>query len=297
MEINRGRIDRLWGLVSGPRLHSRWQKAHRLDGWFCREDEVGGYKARKYASLIPALKSHARVRLLGSSQSNNLLQLALRLRQEGIQPVYIQEGRPGPLRGNGLLSRVVLGDGYGLNALACVPEGASCPESLPGALTIAASLAENIANHGEPTCIFIEAGSGFSAAALILGMAYLGLEIPVKVVWLGDATGDFARVLAQWRPVVDGLLGEPLCEPAWEVVRPPTARSFGAVNRKVLDEVVRLAQEEGLLVDPIYTAKLTLTARTYPAPPASLIYCGGGPFELCGFQEQLGRRVQEFIEP
>ncbi|CAN0157960.1 unnamed protein product, partial [Phaeothamnion confervicola] len=287
--MDQERVEKLWSLVDGPQRLSRWQKGQVLPGWICREDELGGYKARKYASLIPALRGHASVRLLGSSQSNNLLQLALRLRQEGIRPVYVQEGRPGPLRGNGLFSRIVLGDGYGAESeeIREIAEGASCVESLPGALTMAASMAENIAVHGAPSMIFIEAGSGFSAAALIFGMAFLGLQIPLKVVWLGDARGDFAGLLAGWRPAALALLGEIGPLPSWEILRPPTARSFGSINRTILGEVVRLAQEEGLLVDPIYTAKLTLTARSFPAPLDSLIYCGGGPLELCGFQEQL----------
>ena len=223
--------------MDGPRRISRWQKGQVLPGWICREDELGGYKARKYASLIPALRGHTRVRLLGSSQSNNLLQLSLRLRQEGICPVYLQEGRPGPLRGNGLFSRIVLGQGYTKEAcdLPCIPEGASCAESLPGALTMAASLAENLGVHGTPSTIFIEAGSGFSAAALVLGMAYLGLQIPVKVVWLGDAVGDFTGVLSRWQDAATKLLGNLDVLPPCEIIRPSTARSFGAVNRTILD--------------------------------------------------------------
>ena len=96
-------------------------------------------------------------------------------------------------------------------------------------------------------------------------------------------------VLQRWRPHAEEMLGASWELPPWEVLRPPTARSFGAVNRTVLAEVARVAREEGLLIDPIYTAKLFLTARAYMDKGPTLLFCGGGAFELSGFQGQLAR--------
>jgi 1-aminocyclopropane-1-carboxylate deaminase/D-cysteine desulfhydrase len=150
---------------------------------------------------------------------------------------------------------------------------------------------ENLAAEGEPIgTVFIDAGTGFSAAALLYGLGFLKLKVDVKVVWLGDAQGNFQEVLQRWRPAAEALFGGTFELPRWDLVRPPTARSFGAVNRRILKEVAQVAREEGFLVDPIYTAKLTLTARAGAGGQGSrLLFCGGGALELSGFQEGLAR--------
>ena len=171
-----------------------------------------------------------------------------------------------------------------------IAEGASVEESLAGALSLAASLVSTTRaqNPSRPAAIYIDAGTGMSAAALVLGLAYLKENIPVKVVWLGDRQGDFAGALERWRPVAESLLGPLPHLPPWTVLFPPTARSFGTVNQTVIEEVVRMARTEGILVDPVYTAKLMLTARAQ-LEPNSLLFCGGGAFELAGFQETLAK--------
>ena len=40
------------------------------------------------------------------------------------------------------------------------------------------------------------------------------------------------------------------------VISPATARSFGAVNRTVLDFIKDFAQNEGVILDPVYSAKV-----------------------------------------
>lgn len=255
---------------------ARWQRARGFENvWFQREDELGGTKRRKYASLIPALlkRNVTRVRLRGSSHSNNVLQLSLALREAGIEPFYAVEGRPGPPTGNNRWIRMVLGPNYleseellppGLPEL---PEGAACDESWEGALTLAAGVEQNCLRYGfRPDRIVIDAGTGFTAAALVAGLQ----GGHVCVLQLAGDTGWQQRLPAEARA-------------SFEVWRPTTARSFGSVNAAVRREVERMAREEGILVDPVYTAKLCLETRKRPCAGTTLIVLGGGTLSLMGF--------------
>ena len=85
----------------------------------------------------------------------------------------------------------------------------------------------------------------------------------------------------------------PVCNHNLELVihRPLTGKSFGAVNRAVLDEVKRMAREEGVLVDPIYMAKLSLTVREIWSRVGKmnqgLMVHSGGAMSLPGFWDRL----------
>ena len=46
-----------------------------------------------------------------------------------------------------------------------------------------------------------------------------------------------------------------------DIFEPTTAKGFGSVNKTIKLEIKRLAREEGLLVEPIYSAKLFYEAR------------------------------------
>ncbi|RYD73797.1 MAG: alpha/beta hydrolase [Sphingobacteriales bacterium] len=73
--------------------------------------------------------------------------------------------------------------------------------------------------------------------------------------------------------------------------RSAIAPSFGSVTRQVLDEVKYLALQEGILAEPIYTAKHFYTARQIMKDQntntKSLIINSGGSLGLSGFQEKL----------
>jgi 1-aminocyclopropane-1-carboxylate deaminase len=291
------RLQQFWSKLPNSRLLSPWQTSRRFpELTYVREDLVGSFKARKYLSLLPWLvqQKFSKVRLEGSSHSSNLLQLGLLLRQSGIEPVYTLEGREGPPVGNGLLNRLVLGKGYGVSSTDkadwTVPEGGNCTQSLAGSLGIAGSLVEQSLTGGSfPERVFVDSGTGFTAAALILGIGYFQLPCQLCVVSMtGQTRLQLDALIAEIAPEFEQLLGVPANPAPYRLEYPVIGPSFGSIPSGVFEEIHSFAQQEGILVDPLYTAKLSLAYQTlrYPIAP-TLMFVSGGHRDLLGFQGPL----------
>lgn len=267
-------------------------RSHRLNhfpkqGVTCyakRDDELGcgisGSKLRKYASLMPYLMEQGIKHLLiiAGPQSNNLL-AALQLAREFNLKVTAFLIKPWKLerKGNFKLSSLFLEEyeiiwvtreDWGqvneqaqnylktLNEPGFVLwEGASVPQALAGAMSLAKDVCDNeVFLNCRFQHIFIDAGTGFSAAALIKGLNLLEHQAQVHVLLLADDEALFKSKLHSWLN----------CDPVnYDCFYPTTARAFGAVNQTIKNEVKRLAREEGILADPIYAAKLFYEARQF----------------------------------
>ncbi|EHL32341.1 1-aminocyclopropane-1-carboxylate deaminase/D-cysteine desulfhydrase [Legionella drancourtii] len=249
-----------------------------------RDDELGcgisGSKLRKYSSLMPFLLEQGiqHLIIIGGPQSNNLL-AALQLAREFNFKVTAFLIKPWKLelQGNFKLSSLFLAeheivwvaraDWCQVNALAqnylntlrepgfVLAEGASVPEAMRGAMSLAEDVVVNeqlldfTFQH-----IFIDAGTGFSAAALIKGLALLNHQAQIHVLLLADDEKTFNQKLDLWLD---------LAPRNYDCFYPTTAKAFGSVNQTIKAEIGRLAREEGILADPIYAAKLFYEARRY----------------------------------
>lgn len=279
-------IDRLQLPCPPVALQSCRQRA---DWTFVLESLLGGYKARKYLSLIPWLQAqgYSRVRLQGSRRGNNLAELAARLIAVGLQPVLPLSSRPrrsDRLGNESLLDLLQLPEGAD-DDQPVVPEGASCLASLPGALTLAASLGQSMLEHSrQPARIYVDAGTGFTAAALLLGLGQLSFEGEVHIV---DMAGTGREGIQDWLNQMRASLAWLGAVPRWNLTRPPTARSFGSTNRRVWDEVRRMASQEGLWIDPLYSAKLLLAARENSSIEPTWLILSGGKAELMAWQSKF----------
>ncbi|MBA2655700.1 MAG: 1-aminocyclopropane-1-carboxylate deaminase [Tatlockia sp.] len=273
-----------------------------------RDDELGcgisGSKLRKYASLLPYLldKNIRHLIIIGGAQSNNLL-AALQIARE-FQfnlTAFLIKPRSDKIQGNFKLSRLFFceeeirwiprEDWPKVDELAelflanlketgfIISEGASVAEAMPGAESIATDiLANEIDASLKFQHIFIDAGTGFSAAALINGLLKLEHEADIHVLLLADDEMTFKSKLLNWI----GLIPKNL-----HCFIPPTAKSFGSVNQIIQQEIKRLAQEEGILADPIYSAKLFYSARqrieSERLKGNILIIHSGGTLTMAGF--------------
>lgn len=267
-------------------------RTHRLNhfpkrGVTCyvkRDDELGcgisGSKLRKYASLMPYLieQEIKHLLIIAGPQSNNLL-AALQLAREFNLKVTVFLIKPWKLerKGNFKLSSLFLDEheiiwvsreewaqvneqaqNYlkTLNETGFVlQEGASVAQALTGAMSLAEDICDNEAFlncHFQH--IFVDAGTGFSAAALIKGLNVLEHPAQVHVLLLADDEETFKSKLNSW------LNFAPI---NYDCFSPTTARAFGSVNQTIKNEVKRLAREEGILADPIYAAKLFYEARQF----------------------------------
>ncbi|BCA95309.1 1-aminocyclopropane-1-carboxylate deaminase [Legionella antarctica] len=265
-------------------------RVHKLncfpgDGVNCyvkRDDELGcginGSKVRKYSSLTPFLiqKKIRHLIIIAGPQSNNLLAALQVARELQLQiTAFLIKPKNLLIQGNFKLSLLFLNEqeivwvnrdewskveslahdyldalkekGFVLN------EGASVPEALVGAMSLAEDIMDNEKKMGfNFQHIFVDAGTGFSAAGLLKGLAQLNHQSIIHVLLLADDEQTFNDKLTQW-------IG--MNPPNYQCFYPSTARSFGSINKTLKDEIKRLAREEGILADPIYSAKLFHEAR------------------------------------
>jgi len=270
-------------------------RVHRLRGfaqataevWVKREDESGfglsGCKKRKYASLLPYLRTQQKpVLLLGGSHSNHIVGLTQLLRETGLPlRLYLKETHAPHLKGNGLLRHLLTcaeeirwvsaSEWPEVEALAqaecpdhlIVPEGGTHPAALPGACTLWLDILRNEAEHGiQFDHVFIDSGTALIAGALLGMKQFQRPETMLHVVLTAGDKEFFYHQYARFQQWSEAWLGAAF--PALGNVRlhlPATARAFGSVNATIRREVKHLAEVHGLLCDPVYTAKLFHTAR------------------------------------
>ncbi|MEZ4824874.1 MAG: pyridoxal-phosphate dependent enzyme [Bacteroidia bacterium] len=288
-----------------------------------REDESGfgisGCKKRKYASLIPFLReNHIRKAVLtGGSHSNHLPGIVQLLRENQIQPeLLVKKNHHSSLKGNSFLLHLlttpdeitwVSSSGWkdvetlaenrvkaaGFSAF-FIPEGGSCEPALPGAMTLMADIERNETESGlQFDHIFIDSGTGLVAAALVIMNHILSRKTQIHVVLIAGDEQAFHSTLHKAGKWAEQLTGKQLGEIVFPNVHlPDTGKSFGSTNATVFAETKRLAEEEGILTDPVYTTKLFMTARTaittLPCRGNVLIIHSGGGTGLMGWQEAFG---------
>lgn len=268
-------------------LHSRVHKLNHFPDikaqcYVKRDDELGcgisGTKLRKYSSLVPyLLKQQCKhLIIIAGPQSNNLLSLLQIARELGFKiTVFLLQPWTVELKGNFKLSSLFIehdeiiwvsrqdwsivddkAQAYakGLNdTYFIVNEGASVAPALPGAMSLASDILSNEQNLGiQFQHIFIDAGTGFAAIALLKGLAESGHQAMVHVLLLADEELIFNAKLKHW-------VGEVAIH--YSCYIPTTAKAFGSVNQHIKAEVRRMAKEEGILADPIYAAKLFYESR------------------------------------
>lgn len=274
-----------------------------------RDDELGcgisGTKLRKYASLIPHLLAQdvRHLIIIAGPQSNNLLAAVQIAREFELQiTAFLIKPRNTKIQGNFKLTRLFLEEndivwvdraewpqveelantfksslqvpGFILN------EGASVAAAMPGSMSLASDIILNEQQLGLTFHhIFIDAGTGFSAAGLIKGLDQLTHKALVHVLLLADDQETFDAKIMQW---TGSKLDNYTC------FYPNTAKSFGAVNHQVKEEIKRVAREEGILIEPIYSAKLFYAARrrieSEKLKGNVLLIHSGGLLTMAGFE-------------
>ncbi len=295
--------------------------------WIKREDElssgISGSKYRKYASLIPYIaRNFDEMWITGSSQSNNVLGL-LQMAVEKRIPyrLYLLQDHDQTLQGNYLwltllsnganiywldrsewfkrtdiFDKAMANNPY-LNPL-IIPEGASMPEALPGAITLATDLVAQEHAYGlNFQHIFIDSGTGLTAIGLILGLGLLG--ITAKTIHVTLIAGDesfFEEELVFYQnqlPAYLALTISNLRLPEIETYRPISAPAFGSINQSTLSTIREFAQEEGIITDPLYGAKHADTVSNLLSQKAltgnKLFIHNGGGLGLTGFQDKLAK--------
>ena len=143
--------------------------------------------------------------------------------------------------------------------------------------------------------LFIDAGTGMSAMGLLLAHAYMGHPSQIHIVLMADSEESFLDRLEDYKKAWSTLIGSDIeIGQLPTFYRPETGKSFGSVNRSVLNGISEIAKKEGLLLDPVYNAKLF--AKTYQILQDTalkgnvcLVHSGGGT-GLMGFAESFDKK-------
>jgi D-cysteine desulfhydrase family pyridoxal phosphate-dependent enzyme len=306
------RADRLAAALGGPAL------------WVKRDDQtglaLGGNKARKLVRLVADARERGRDVLVtgGGLQSNHVRQTAAAANRAGLECHAVLAG-PAPPRpsGNLLLDRIlgahveiVDAPGYhdverAIDAAArrledegrrpyAIPIGGA---STPGVLAYADAADEVLAQLdalGEaPDWVVLATGSGGTQAGLLAGL-------PPEVRVLGVDAGtrpDLDRAIPELADAAAAASGRP--PPTGQVIvdHGHFGTHYGAVTDEAGDAIRLAARTEGMLLDPVYTAKALVGLRSWIADgriaardTVVFLHTGGTPALFADrYAEQLAR--------
>ena len=165
-----------------------------------------------------------------------------------------------------------------------IDPGGSSPTGALGYVAAALELAAQLMAAGlRPRELVVASSTGGTAAGLVVGLAAAGVDLPVTPVAVyADAAhtsgsierlvGDSADLLGLESPPVD----------AWRVDDGALGDGYGIETSESHAAVLELARTEGVLLDPVYTAKAfaSLLARTRDSDPGAdvvFLHTGGQP--------------------
>ncbi len=135
-----------------------------------------------------------------------------------------------------------------------------------GALGYVACAAELVRQFGEtglwPDVLVVGSGSGLTHAGLLTGLRIMGRPLPVLGCCVRrDAGQQGDRILEHCRRIEE-MLGVASCvttDDVW-VSDAALAPGYGEASDEVMRAVADMARLEGILVDPVYSAKVVATA-------------------------------------
>ena len=269
--------------------------------------------------MLPFLisKKVRKIILKGSENANNICGAIQIFKEFGFEVhAFLKKGYGKDLGGNAMLNQLLLAesevtwfrprdvkgidqeiDRY-LSKQKCsddeiliLPEGSSHTGSLPGAMSLALDIQKNEEQLGITfSTIFVDAGTGFAAQALILGLGILEHPAKICVIDIGGCEENFFQRLDDWGEVLKGWgFSGTVAKEKVRIFKPESSKSFGSVSRQDLDFIHQLAKKSGILCDPIYSAKclsMVKSLATHFSPPHLAIH-SGGQTSLFGFTSKL----------
>jgi D-cysteine desulfhydrase family pyridoxal phosphate-dependent enzyme len=273
-------LPRLTKLLNGPTL---WVKRDDMTGL-----ALGGNKARKLEYLLGAAKAQDAtvVMTTAGAASNYLRMTAAAARKAGMRPILFMRGTgQEPVQGNLLLNRIVgaemrfiaVTDPWSPEARRIMDEAAAeleaqgervyvmaiqnthAPLAALGYVNATLELYQQLLQAGvQATHIFAPTGSGVTQAGLILGAKLL--HWPLKVVGMAGAPntadGHRRRILEMVRAAGE-LLNVDVEITADEVIVDErfAGESYGIATAGVVQAIRLCGEQEGLLLDPVYSGK------------------------------------------
>ncbi len=303
------------------RIHRlRW--FNRSDIWIKRDDElsfgVSGTRLRKHASIVPVLKLKGieEVVVLGGANSNNVLSAAQILTENNIKITPFLLGPPAHKQGNLKLLSLFVDDDeihwipheqwadieshvnkyvekeneQGIKVFV-LPEGGHHRMALPGSLSILLDILRNESESGITfDHVFIDSSTGMVAQSLLAGAAAINKKTKFHIVVL---TGSFETFECGLNQIIqyteDFLQGSIELRPDYKLYYPAIPKSIRDTERTIFREIKSIARNDGIFTDPVYSAKLFITAKQtiqdLSIDGNILLIHSGGTLALSGFMD------------
>ena len=309
------------------RIHplSSFSNSSEICPYIKRDDELGfgisGIKFRKYRTLIPFLLQEGCIEaiVIGGAFSNHVLSITQLLLENGIKPTLFLKG-PAPLqkKGNFLflqmlvpnnsihwvpkdnwseIDHLVAAYASSKEKVIIIPEGAPFFQGFLGALTLPLDIIRNESEMGLSfDHLFLDVGTGFSAAALLLAFAFLQKSTTCHCLLIAGTEDDFLKQLKRLHGEFEKWLGVNFPFPTqFNCLGSPIAPSFGSTNRELFDFIIQTSRKEGFFLDPIYSGKVFHRAKqmmdSNQIQGNVLLIHSGGALTLAGFQENIAKSL------
>lgn len=273
-------LPRLSEQLGGPTL---WVKRDDMTGL-----ALGGNKARKLEYLLGAAKAEGAtvVMTTAGAASNYLRMTAAAARKAGMRPILFMRGTgQEPIQGNLLLNRIVGAEmrfisvtdpwspearqimdaaaaeleAQGERVYVMAIQNTHAPLAALGYVNAALELYQQLLQQGvQATHLFTPTGSGVTQAGLILGAKLL--HWPLQVVGMAGAPNTaegHRRRVAEMVVQAGKLLDvEVAISPDEIIVEDRFAGvSYGKATPGVVKAIRLVGEQEGLLLDPVYSGK------------------------------------------
>lgn len=319
---------RLAHLPTPLELAPRLSEALDVEVWIKRDDATGlaggGNKTRKLEFLLgAALQAEADTLVTqGATQSNHVRQTAAAAAAHGLDCEIILEDRTGFTsddyreNGNVLLDRLfgasirTVPGGSDMNAELeitaehvrarggrpyVIPGGGSNPIGALGYVDCAREIAVQADELDLKIDRIVTAtGSAGTHAGLVAGLAVMGADIPVLGIGVRAPRPKQEENVLKLARETAALLGRPDAVTADMVVADCdyVGEGYGFIDQGVIDALTLAARTEGVLLDPVYSAKamkgLIALAKAGRFEGERLVFLHtGGAQGIAGYQSQL----------
>lgn len=295
-------------LHHAPRL----SEAAGAEVWVKRDDltglGLGGNKVRKLEYLVADARAKGADVLVtgGGVQSNHIALAALAAARAGLAAHIVCYGEepPGPPQGNGVLltlagaTLVFTGDAErasvdaGLEAVAgelrqqghtpyVVPRGGATPRGSAGYVRASLELASQLDTQSvSPSHVVIATGSCGTQAGLEAGARWLQADYRIVGVTVSRSAAECRERVAQLAAECAALLALELAPIEPEVLDGYLGPGYGRASEEGQAATELLARTEGLVLDPVFTAKAMaalLDLAREGAGPLLFWHTGGAP--------------------
>lgn len=253
--------------------------------WIKRDDltglELGGNKIRKLEFLLQDAITQNKNRIItcGGIQSNHCRATAFACARLGLKSTLFLKGQqPKRLTGNYFLNRLVNADvifvsepeyadiDNKMKDLAnshndqcyVIPEGGSNSLGMWGYIDCFSEISDQINKLDlKIDTILVPTGSGGTHAGLLAGQMLQNSSIEIASVNVCDSAAFFQKKISEIIKTFSDKFGYKL-EPEPSQIRIYdgfTGKGYGLIDDKIINLIKKFAQSEGIVLDPVYTAK------------------------------------------